>query len=216
MNDVLLPLLHITDVRTLGPHPSDPTRLCTIENVLSHSQNDVVAIPAADTSKLLDMLDRASARVDENSRKWMTAVGSEHARGLKKPIDTSITGKERMCVMTRGAHSMDELGDHTNFIRNAPETGLFYFESSHPSAVLHCKEIMRMVMYTCALGFLLCFLQVHKNITFAKQFECIFDPIFSEATVQPVTLPCMCFEKKKIAGTSYHIRKEGGGPRTRK
>ena len=42
-----------------------------------HSQNDVVAIPAADASKFRDMLGRASARVDvnENSRMRMRALG---------------------------------------------------------------------------------------------------------------------------------------------
>ena len=69
------------------------------------------------------MLGRASARVDENSRKRMRALGGERARAPKR---SSIKGKERMCASTRAARSMDELGDHTNFIRDASGTGLLY------------------------------------------------------------------------------------------
>ena len=69
------------------------------------------------------MLGRASARVDENSRKRMRALGSERARAPKR---SSIKGKERMRATTRAARSMDELGDHTNFIRDAPVTELQY------------------------------------------------------------------------------------------
>ncbi|KAI0249927.1 hypothetical protein BJV78DRAFT_622905 [Lactifluus subvellereus] len=81
--------------------------------VQSHSQNDAVAIPAADVSNFLNMLGRASARVDANSRKRMKKareselkIGRERAR-VQKP---SVKGKERV-------HSMDELGDHD--LRNA-------------------------------------------------------------------------------------------------
>jgi len=116
-----------------GPssHSSDPffssrTRLRSsrsrnIDRVQSRSQNDVFATPtpAADASKFLDMLGRASARVDENSRKRMKAFG-ERARGPKR---SSIKGKERLCAKTRSTRSMDELGDHTNYIRDdVPET----------------------------------------------------------------------------------------------
>ena len=69
------------------------------------------------------MLGRASARVDENSRKRMRALGGDRARAPKR---SSIKGKERMCASTRAARSMDELGDHTNFIRDASGTGLLY------------------------------------------------------------------------------------------
>ncbi|KAF8489470.1 hypothetical protein F5888DRAFT_1638609 [Russula emetica] len=92
-----------------------------IDRVQSRSQNDVFATPtpAADASKFLDMLGRASARVDENSRKRMKALG-ERGRGPTKR--SLIKGKERLCAKTRGTRSMDELGDHTNFIRDTPET----------------------------------------------------------------------------------------------
>jgi hypothetical protein len=115
-------------------HASDPffssrtrarsARLRTLEHhPQSHSQDNVVAIPAADASKFLDMLGRASARVDENSRKRMRALG-ERARAPKR---SSIKGKGRMgATTTRGARSMDELGDHTNFIRDAPEAGVHF------------------------------------------------------------------------------------------
>jgi hypothetical protein len=122
-----------------GPssHASDPffssrTRLRSarsrnIDRVQSRSQNDVFATPtpAADASKFLDMLGRASARVDENSRKRMKALG-ERARGPKRPL---IKGKERLCAKTRGTRSMDELGDHTNFIRDVPETSRVHYSS---------------------------------------------------------------------------------------
>ena len=68
------------------------------------------------------MLGRASARVDENSRKRMKALGERGARGPTKR--SMIKGKERLCAKTRGTCSMDELGDHTNFIRD--ETGVHY------------------------------------------------------------------------------------------
>ncbi|KAH9971351.1 hypothetical protein BGW80DRAFT_1460618 [Lactifluus volemus] len=61
--------------------PSDPffpprtrvrsVRSRALERVKSRSQNDVLAIPATDVSNFLNMLGRASARVDENSRKRM-------------------------------------------------------------------------------------------------------------------------------------------------
>ena len=107
-------------------HASDPffssrTRLRSarsrnIERVQSRSQNDVFASPVADASKFLDMLGRASARVDENSRKRMKVL-------CERPKRSSVKGKERLCATTRGTRSMDELGDHTNFIMGAaPET----------------------------------------------------------------------------------------------
>ena len=71
------------------------------------------------------MLGRASARVDENSRKRMKALG-ERARGPKRSL---IKGKERLCAKTRGSRSMDELGDHTNFVRDVPETSTVHYSS---------------------------------------------------------------------------------------
>ena len=120
-----------------GPssHASDPffssrTRLRSarsrnIDRIQSRSQNDVFATPVADASKFLDMLGRASARVDENSRKRMKALG-ERERGTKR---SSIKGKERSCAKTRGTRSMDELGDHTNFVRDVPETSRVHYSS---------------------------------------------------------------------------------------
>jgi len=92
-----------------------PVRSRPLGRVQSQSQNDVLAIPAADASKFLDMLGRASARVDENSRKRMRAregdVGDERARAQR----SSRKGKERMRAATvMVTRSMDELGDQTN------------------------------------------------------------------------------------------------------
>ncbi|KAI0298929.1 hypothetical protein BC826DRAFT_89458 [Russula brevipes] len=76
------------------------------------------------------MVGRASARVDENSRKRMKArefqrrTGREHVRTQK----SSTKGKERMGG-TMFAHSMDELGgdrDHTDFVRGSHDTGVQY------------------------------------------------------------------------------------------
>ena len=53
----------------------------------------------------------------------MRALGGDRARAPKR---SSIKGKERMRATTRAARSMDELGDHTNFIRDAPVTELQY------------------------------------------------------------------------------------------
>lgn len=94
-----------------------------IERVQSRSQGDVFATPAADASKFLDMLGRASARVDENSRKRMKVLGE---RALCPPKGPLIKGNERSCAKTRGTRSMDELNDHTNFIRDPPETGVHF------------------------------------------------------------------------------------------
>jgi hypothetical protein len=103
--------------------PSDPffpprtrvrsVRSRALERVKSRSQNDVLAIPATDVSNFLDMLGRASARVDENSRKRMKARESElntkRSRGRAQRI--SVKGKGRM-------HTADELGDHGNSVAN--------------------------------------------------------------------------------------------------
>ena len=74
------------------------------------------------------MLGRASARVDENSRKRMRAALGERAPRAAKRSSVMKGKKER--TTTRGTRSMDELGDHTNFIRDAPEppetTGLHF------------------------------------------------------------------------------------------
>ena len=91
--------------------------------VQSQSQNDVLAIPAADASKFLDMLGRASARVDENSRKRMRARESELSAERARAKRSSRKGKERMraTVVTR---SLDELGDHTSSHRDTHATGV--------------------------------------------------------------------------------------------
>ena len=89
--------------------------------IQSHSQNDIIAIPTADPSKFLDMLGRASARVDENSRKRMKArefelrTGRERARVQR----SSIKGKERQMCTTMVTRSMNELGDHANLVQDA-------------------------------------------------------------------------------------------------
>lgn len=118
------PSLHASD-----PFFSSRTRLRSarsrnIDRVQSRSQNEifVTPTPAADASKVLDMLGRASARVDENSRKRMKVLG-ERGRGPKTSL---MKGKERLCAKTRGTRSMDELGDYTNFIRDGPETSVHY------------------------------------------------------------------------------------------
>ena len=93
--------------------------------VQSQSQNDVLAIPAADASKFLDMLGRASARVDENSRKRMRARESELSAERARAQRSSRKGKERVraTVVTR---SLDELGDHTSSRRDTHATGVRY------------------------------------------------------------------------------------------
>ena len=83
-------------------------------HVQSHSQNDVVATPSADASKFLDMLGRASARVDENSRKRMRV--SRTVRTLRSPLK----GKERVRAAA-GTRSLDELHDHTNLLNASSE-----------------------------------------------------------------------------------------------
>ncbi|KAH9959237.1 hypothetical protein BC827DRAFT_1156414 [Russula dissimulans] len=101
--------------------------------VQSHSQSDVFAIPATDASKFLYMLGRASARVDENSRRRMKRAREFELRnGRDRAARTQITsspssvkgkgkskdkgkGKARERIVTR---SMDELGDHTNLLRD--------------------------------------------------------------------------------------------------
>ena len=120
------------------PFSSSRTRLRSARSrnidrgVQSRSQNDVFATPAADASKFLDMLGRASARVDENSRKRMKKALGERT-GTRSPTKRSVIkgGKERLCDKTRkGTRSMDELGDHTNFVRDPtsplPETRVHY------------------------------------------------------------------------------------------
>jgi hypothetical protein len=104
----------------------------------SHSLNDILAIPATDASKFLDMLGRASARVDENSRKRMKAAArareSESGlrafdqRGWAAQRSELLKGKGRMrastaVVVTR---SMDELGDHTNLRRDGRATDVHH------------------------------------------------------------------------------------------
>ena len=49
----------------------------------------------------------------------MKVLGGERGRGPKVSL---IKRNERLCAKTRGTRSMDELGDHTNFVRDAPET----------------------------------------------------------------------------------------------
>ncbi|KAH9014080.1 hypothetical protein EDB85DRAFT_2030801, partial [Lactarius pseudohatsudake] len=85
-----------------------------LAHVQSHSQNDVPAVPPADASKFLDMLGRASARVDENSRKRMRAART--VRTLRSPLK----GKERV-RSAAGTRSLDELQDHTNLLPAASE-----------------------------------------------------------------------------------------------
>ena len=126
--DFELPASAGPSTRTSDSFFSSRTRLRSarsrnIERVQSRSQGDVFATPAADASKFLDMLGRASARVDENSRKRMKVLGE---RVLVPPKGPSLKGNERSCAKTRGTRSMDELGDHTNFIRDPPETGVHY------------------------------------------------------------------------------------------
>ena len=105
---------------TSSSDPFHPSQVCStltvrsrvLGNVQSHSQNDVAATPSADTSKFPHMLGRASARVNENSCKWMRVAQS--ACTLQLPLK----GKE--CVhAAAGMCSLDEsdkLYDHTNLI----------------------------------------------------------------------------------------------------
>ncbi|KAN0137343.1 hypothetical protein V8E53_004788 [Lactarius tabidus] len=83
-------------------------------HVQSHSQNDVTATPSTDASKFLDMLGRASARVDENSRKRMRVART--VRTLRSPLK----GKERVRA-GMGTRSLDELHDHTNLLNASSE-----------------------------------------------------------------------------------------------
>jgi hypothetical protein len=124
---------------TSDPLFSSRTRLRSarsrnIERVQSRSQNDVFASPVADASKFLDMLGRVSVCVDENSRKRMKVLGGR-AQGSKKPL---IKGKERLCATAGSTRSMDEFGDHTNFIRDAYETRVHY--SSLPTIILESQS----------------------------------------------------------------------------
>jgi hypothetical protein len=111
--------------------PSDPfnpprTRPRSVRSrasgrVQSHSQNDVLTIPATDVSNFLDMLGRASARVDENSRKRMKARESELKMGRSRARvqRTLVKGKERV-------RSMDELGHHEKSVTDTHDAGGHY------------------------------------------------------------------------------------------
>ncbi|KAF8266733.1 hypothetical protein EI94DRAFT_1701541 [Lactarius quietus] len=110
---------------TATTSPSDPflpsrarsaltVRPRALGHVQSHSQNDVSATPSADASKFLDMLGRASARVDENSRKRMRVTRTVHT--LRSPLK----GKERVRAAV-GTRSLDELHDHTNLVNASSE-----------------------------------------------------------------------------------------------
>ena len=86
------------------------------------------------------MLGRASARVDENSRKRMRAresdVGAERARAQR----SSLKGKERMCAATvMVTRSMDELGDQTNLCQDMDPAKQVHY-SSLP--ILQSKDIL--------------------------------------------------------------------------
>ena len=107
---------------------SRSVRSRTLARVQSHSQDDVLAIPAADASKFLDMLGRASARVDENSRKRMRAREGDIGPRAQK---SSRKGKERMRATTTVmvTRSMDELGDQTNLRRHMDPAGQVHYSS---------------------------------------------------------------------------------------
>ncbi|KAH9983066.1 hypothetical protein BJV74DRAFT_54761 [Russula compacta] len=121
-----------------SPDPFAPSRTRSrsvrsraLGRIQSHSQNDIIAIPTADASKFLDMLGRASARVDENSRKRMKArefelrTGRERARVQR----SSIKGKDRMCATTMVTRSMNELGDHANLVQDARDHAGVHYSS---------------------------------------------------------------------------------------
>ncbi|KAI0306836.1 hypothetical protein B0F90DRAFT_1682745 [Multifurca ochricompacta] len=117
---------------TSDPFLSSRTRNRSVRSralgrVQSHSQNDVLAIPAADASKFLDMLGRASARLDENSRKRMRTreYGVKAEREGARAQMSSSKGKERMRTKIV-THSMDELYDHTNLVRDTQDAGVHH------------------------------------------------------------------------------------------
>lgn len=105
----------------------------------SHSLNDILAIPATDASKFLDMLGRASARVDENSRKRMKAAAraresdggglrafDQRARAAQRSELLKGKGRMRASTAVVVTRSMDELGDHTNLRRDGRATDVHH------------------------------------------------------------------------------------------